>query len=415
MKRPTAASLKKVTPENVARLGAERLATILVEVAAARPELKRRLRMELAAEQGAEHLLVEIDRRMASLETSRSKVSWRQRHAFLRDLDALRGLIADRLAELDPAAANNRMLAFLGLAPRVRSRLKDRDGVLAALFARAAGDLAPLLRREAGEPVAASLAERIAADPAAWAEWLPAALDGAPPAFAEAVLRQAVAQGSSRPGMLRAIRALADAAGDLDAYCGTYSAAELKVQPVAAGLARRLLAQGRADAAAEVLRAAPTPKTRGASDPDPEWESAWIEVLEASGDTAGAQAARWTAFERTLSADRLRAFTSRLAGFDDVEAQEKAFDLARQDPDFLRGLRLLMEWPALPEAARMIEARADEAGIDAELAELWGGRLRSRFPAAAHRLLRRAAAAAFRRRDFATCDRLTAEADSIPI
>src|SRR4051812_18027125 len=101
MKRPTPASLKKVTAENLAGLGAERLAAIVAEVAANRPELKRRLRMELAAEQGAEHLALEIDKRLASLETSRSKVSWRQRATFVRDLDGLRGLIAGRLAGLD--------------------------------------------------------------------------------------------------------------------------------------------------------------------------------------------------------------------------------------------------------------------------------------------------------------------------
>jgi hypothetical protein len=50
--------------------------------------------MELAAEQGADHLLTEIDKRLGSLETSRSKVSWRQRPTFLRDLDGLRILIA---------------------------------------------------------------------------------------------------------------------------------------------------------------------------------------------------------------------------------------------------------------------------------------------------------------------------------
>lgn len=109
MKRPTVASLKKVTPENLTALGAERLAEILVAAALTRPELKRRLRMELAAEQGAEHLLSEVDKRLSSLETSRSKVSWRQRPTFVRDLDALRVLIAQRLAGLDPAAALNRM------------------------------------------------------------------------------------------------------------------------------------------------------------------------------------------------------------------------------------------------------------------------------------------------------------------
>jgi hypothetical protein len=34
--------------------------------------------MELAAEQGGDHLAVEIDRRLAALKISRSKVGWRQ-------------------------------------------------------------------------------------------------------------------------------------------------------------------------------------------------------------------------------------------------------------------------------------------------------------------------------------------------
>ena len=49
MKTPTVASLKKVTPDNLARLD-ERLAEIVAEAADTRPDLKRRLRMELAAE-----------------------------------------------------------------------------------------------------------------------------------------------------------------------------------------------------------------------------------------------------------------------------------------------------------------------------------------------------------------------------
>ena len=109
MKSPTVASLKKVTPENLAGLGAERLAAILVAVANTRPELKRRLRMELAAEQGADHLAVEIDRRLATLESSRSRVSWRHRPTFVRDLEGLRVLIAVRLAGLDQTGALDRL------------------------------------------------------------------------------------------------------------------------------------------------------------------------------------------------------------------------------------------------------------------------------------------------------------------
>ena len=69
MKQPTAASLKRVNVDNLSGLGAARLASILLTVANSRPESKRQLRMELAAVQGIEHLAVEIDKRLTSLET----------------------------------------------------------------------------------------------------------------------------------------------------------------------------------------------------------------------------------------------------------------------------------------------------------------------------------------------------------
>ena len=122
MKRPTTASLKRVNAENLEGLGVRRLAELLLTVANTRPELKRQLRMELAASQGADHLAPEIDKRLTSLETLTSKVSWRQRPTFLRDLDALRRLIAERMASLDQAAALDRMWRFMNVArpsPRV--------------------------------------------------------------------------------------------------------------------------------------------------------------------------------------------------------------------------------------------------------------------------------------------------------
>ena len=61
----------------------------------------------------------------------------------------------------------------------------------------------------------------------------------------------------------------------------------------------------------------------------------------------------------------------------------------------------------------MIERRIDDVDVASAQAELWAGKLRRRFPKAAHTLLRRAAAAAFRRRDFKACDRLSAQAETI--
>jgi hypothetical protein len=415
MKKPTIASQKKVTPENLARLGPERLAEILAAVAEKRPDLKRRLRMELAAEQGAEHLLPEIDKRLGALAVARSRISWRQRHAFIRDLESLRALIAERLLPLDTAAGVERTVALLETAPAVLGRTKDKDGRVAEVYRRTAADLGRALEAQGGA-APPRLADAIGRAPGAWAGWLPVVLEVAPTGVAGAVLRELAAAGRTGPALVGACRSLADAAGEVDAYRATFAPEALREPGTAAEVARRLLAAGRVAEAGEMLERA-RPDGRGkreAGDAAGEvWEGIWIDYLAKAGRTAEAQAARWAAFERTLSVDRAREFIGGLSGFADVEAEDRALAYAAAHADFERGLGFLMGWPALREAAQMIAARPEEATVAAELAELWAGRLRGRYPEAAHLLLRKAAAMAFRRREFATCDRLTAEADSI--
>ncbi len=416
MKRPTAASRKKVTPENLAGLGAERLAAILAEVADSRPDLKRRLRMELAAEEGAEHLLVEIDKRLLALQTSRSRVSWRQRNAFVRELEGLRRLIVERLAELDRHAAVDRTFVFLAAARRVQSRVRDREGALAAVFDRAATSLGGLLVDGSSDLAGTRLADAVGDDPANWAEWLGSLAPDLPREVARAALLQIAEHAASSPALMRACRQLADAAGEVDAFRATYKPEALKTPEVAAEVGARLLTAGRLEEARAVLEEGrPDETSRTSAAAQFVWEDVWIEYLEASGQSEAAQVARWASFERTLSADRARAFVTRLSGFADVEAEERAFALAREFSDFAVALSFLMAWPALREAAELIEVRADEAILPPETAELWAGRLRPRYSVAAHTLLRKAAAAAFRRREFATCDRLTAEAEAIAV
>lgn len=424
MKRPTVASLKKVTAENLAALGAERLAEILVSLADNRPELKRRLRMELAAEQGAEHLSTEIDKRLASLETSRGKVSWRQRPAFIRDVDTLRSLISDRLAELDRRSALDRLWSFLGAWRRVNGRLRDRDGELNRVFARAAADVGRLIGDEQAEDVAPALVDALVQNPSAWGAWLPYLLASAPDRLAKRALEEISRRPSAALTWMPLIRHLADAAGDIDAFRASFTRDALTTPQVAAEVAQRLLAADRLAEAGEVLEGAAGNRQKRrlwvgvhteAMDPDYAWETAWIEHLDRSGQAQAAQAARWASFERTLTVERARAFTSRLADFDDVEAEHRAFAYAANHPDFEAGLGFLMQWPALVEAAQMIQQRSADIELDDEAAELWAAKLRNRHPVAAHQLLRKAAEAAFRRRDFKTCQRLTDEADAIPI
>jgi hypothetical protein len=418
MAKPSVASQKKVTVENLASLGVDRLAEILVEVAETRTDLKRRLRMELAAGLGATHLVPEIDKRLGALETSRGQVAWRQKPAFLRDLDALRGLIADRLGRQAPDAALERLWRFLATYGQTSGRLREREEAFEAVYIQAAGDLGRLLAGHDPHLAANALVDAATAAPQPWSHWMPGTLATMPKATAQIALTLAQARAKAAPGWVVVIRHLADAAGDVEAYAATYGAPALETAPVAIALARRWLAIGRVEAAGQALRcAAPKPKGfRGRlAAPDFDWESAWIDYLEAAGDAAGAQAVRWASFQRTLDTGRAKAFVGRLDGFDDVEAEGEVFAYARAHADFEKGLAVLMTWPALAEASRMILDRGDEARTEPDQAEAWAAKLRARFPAAAHRLLRRAAATAFKRRELKLSQRLTEEADSIAV
>jgi hypothetical protein len=312
------------------------------------------------------------------------------------------------------------MWVFMDLSRRLHRRVKDRDGTLAEVFSQGAGDLGTMLAARGDAQPAEALVEAIGREPGGWAGWLPAVLADAPTDLVASVLARMQLKGGTSAGWSDLLRLVADAAGDVEAYRESHSAAALRTPAVAAGLARRLLQAGRVDEAGDVLAA-----TRTAAKPDPpggkaelaevnfEWESVWIAWLEASGQGDTAQAARWASFERTLSAGRARDFARRLPDFEDVEAESRAFAYAAGHPDFARALGFLIDWPAIPEAAAMIEARGAEAALGAETAEAWAVRLQGRQPAAAEALLRRSAAAAFKRRDFRTCDRLTEAADAV--
>jgi hypothetical protein len=76
-----------VATENLVRLGVERLASILLELASEQPAVKRRLRVELAGEAGGEIIAAEMNKRITTLRSARSFVDWQKRSEFVRDLN----------------------------------------------------------------------------------------------------------------------------------------------------------------------------------------------------------------------------------------------------------------------------------------------------------------------------------------
>jgi hypothetical protein len=82
-----------------------------------------------------------------------------------------------------------------------------------------------------------------------------------------------------------------------------------------------------------------------------------VSTKPAAAHATEAQDARWRCFERALSPLHLREYLKRLPDFDDVEAEEKALDLVKQDKDFSRALGFLISWPDLNRAAALVLER----------------------------------------------------------
>jgi hypothetical protein len=71
-------SKKTITTDNLAAPGADRLAEILVQLADDNADVKRHLRLELAAQMGGDPIAAEIGRRITALRSARSFLDWRK-------------------------------------------------------------------------------------------------------------------------------------------------------------------------------------------------------------------------------------------------------------------------------------------------------------------------------------------------
>jgi hypothetical protein len=394
-KRPTSAR-KTLNAANLAALGPDRLAAMLVEVAGGDAIWKRRLKMELASEVGAADLAFEIDRRLTTLATSRTRVSWRKRPELIRDLQALWLMIAERLGPLDARLGLDRMVAWFDLYPGLSLRVKDPKDELGQMFDAATADLAVAAAAAGPEAAGPGLGDAVLTRLSDWGRWMGRATASLDRPVARRLLSD-LTQGRPAPtGRLAlVVRKLADRVDDFELWAATIGEADRARPEIGAEIARRLAAAGRAGEARAALEAArpqaPPSRWGRPAEPPPTpdvWRTAEIGVLDSEGRSEEAAAARWALFERSLDADQLRALIAALPDFEDVAALDRAHAIAANWPDADKGLAFLMDWPAHREAAEMVLARAGSLRGTAEAFPLWAGRLAGRYPVAAVLLLR---------------------------
>jgi len=397
---PNRAKLE-LNADTLARLGAKKLAALLLVAADDDPVLARKLRMELMV-QDPEALAHEIDRQISNLRRSRSFVDWNRTGDLVKTLDGLRASIVGPLAAADPCLAAERFFSFFALGQPTIDRVDDSSGRVSSVFRNSTEDFAAILslvsdpekqlalaRRgyEAAEVDDYGLLDDLVADvmqrlpPATLAimrNFVEARIEASPPVIEGGRLNHLASLHAS------ALAAIADAQGDVELYIRAQMLKGPRLRDDC-GIAQRLLKHQRAPEALAYLDSIDVADSRDTY----RLEDVRIEVMEALGRREEAQALRWSAFERRLSQEHLRGYLKRLPAFDAEEKQEEAMALAATRP--LHGaLEFFINWPNIRAAGALVRTRSGE--LDGDWYFLYtpaASMLESREPLAAT-LLRRA-------------------------
>ncbi|CDM59780.1 MULTISPECIES: DUF6880 family protein [Rhizobium] len=405
--------------KNLEALGAKRLAELLIDISTGSAAHKRRLRIELAGKQSSAEVAREVTKRLSSIERSRSVINWRRVKALKSDLETQRHVIVDTIASSDPDEALEVMWRFMGLARSIFERCDDGNGTIMDVFYQTCVDLGTIANAARPDPrllaeqtfralqgndygqydrLIENLSPALGAEGLDWLkslfdDWAKAPVDA--PAEAGRVV---IGWGSSGPvyedeinllhrdrTIRSALEQIADAQGDVDAFIAQQSEQARSVPTIAAEIAQRLL---KADPAGEAWDAINRVEMKGRPSPF-EWEEARLDVLEALSRSDEAQAFRWQCFEQSLNERHLRAFLKRLPDFDDLEAEENAFNYVSRFQDVHQALAFLVSWPALDKAATLVRTRAAELDGDPyELLTPASEHLQEKYPLAATIALR---------------------------
>jgi hypothetical protein len=397
----TMASRTTLTAKNLELLGAARLAALLMDVVSGDAASKRRLRLELAADNPAE-LGKQIRKRLATLSAGRSFLDWKRMRALVADLEAQRAAIVDKLAKADPREALDLLWTFMDLADPVHERCDDSNGSLAAVFHQACMDLGRIATEAKPDPVAFAdrIYEALIVNHLGQFDGLIAVSAGAlgdaglnhlkhrmlalsaqpvvkPPSkerikigwsMSGPIYADEIEESSRKSTVRMALLEIAEIQNDVDAYIAQHDEKTRRVPRIAVDIALRYLKADRAEEALATLDAADRPKSQDRTQPDFAWEDARIAVLDALGRGEEAQTARWGCFERSLSAPHLRAYLKKLPDFDDFEAEQRAMSFANTYPSRMAALWFFVVWPALDRAAKLVTANA--AALDGDLDQI---------------------------------------------
>jgi len=400
----------KITEQALAKLGAHRLALLLVAEASRNRQLKQALELALDAEKGADGLAASIRKRLTTIRQAGSELSADKARDVVAELDRLKASILTDIATANPDEALDLLWLLVDLHPGLIERCFERSPHLADFFRATCQELGPLASKSTRprSSLANQVFVRVLDNPYGLLDDLISVMaEGLGDEGLEALKALLVEERQKRTTanlgreeraghydhrlstVSIALREVADCQGDVDGYMQAHAARDPSNPAFAAEIAVRLVAAGRAEEALEILDQA-TPSEHNRYFKEMEWSDARIAALDALGRADKAQALRWHSFEKFLCRGHLRDYLKRLPDFDDAEAEDRALDWVAQHPSFHAALMFLVGWPALPRAAKLVESRTREIDGDRyEILNPAAEALEGKFPLAGS-LLRRA-------------------------
>ena len=291
----------KITIETLTKLGARKLAELLIAEAAGSRRLKQTPNLAVATKDGPAALGAILRRRLVTLAKSRSMLSYDRARELTVELDELRKTIFETIGTKDSKLAFELLWEFLDLHSSILESVDDSSGRVGSVFRMACEDLGPIAQRARMEPeaLAAKVFEKVISNRYGIYDGLVVSLAAALGQKGRAALRGLLQQRRQQYltedkraviaagrydftlGCLSlALRHIAECEGDADAFIETYQDSNLTNPLFASEIALQLLRSGRGQEALGYLdRAAPS-----AANPhfgQLEWTDAKIAALDA--------------------------------------------------------------------------------------------------------------------------------------
>lgn len=262
-------------------LGPERLTELLLELAASDPAIKRQLKLAVVTSSSPQEAAAQVRQRLVTIARSKRFYERDQRQPIRKDLTAQLDAITGPIAQGDPAAALELIWQFLELGDNVLGRCHDSSGLIGDIFREAIRQLSPIAAAAKPEPLA--LAEQVfealchngygvfddliqqlsePLGPVGLAalkqqfqqlgeqpvpvpprqEWQQVSYGSGGPTYAHER-----AESSRQWTVKLGLQAVAEASGDVDGFIAQYTAEQQRFPLIAAEIAGRLLAAGRAE------------------------------------------------------------------------------------------------------------------------------------------------------------------------